>query len=206
MRVSHLVTALLAGSLGWAPSLAAQQQPGAPKGLEVVPSPGIRQGAWGNFGLGVGSETFSAPNLAVDPGWLARPTLDMRGGGTMNSHFRLGGELISWFNSEGTVSQTLGGFGLVGQIYPSPTLGFFLKGGGGYAWNAFSDNYYYYGYSISYDSGWLWTAGAGWEIPMNKKLNLVPTVDYYSFSFGGRSTQDYTEKLWNYSLAIQIHQ
>jgi len=206
MRVSRLVGPLLAAIIGGVPVVGAQQEANAPKGLEVVPNAGTRQGAWGNFGIGVGSETFSTSGMTVDPGWLARPTLDMRGGGTMSPHFRLGAELVSWFNSEGTVSQTLGGFGLVGQLYPSPTMGFFLKGGGGYAWNGFSDNYYYYGYPISYDSGWFWTAGAGWEIPMNRKLNLVPTVDYYEFGFGGRSTQDYTEKLWNYSLAIQIHQ
>lgn len=206
MRVSHLAVALLVAIVGGAPALAAQQEPQAPKGLEIVPNPGIRHGAWGNLGFGVGSETFTSPAVTVDPGWLARPTLDLRGGGTLSPHFRLGGELVTWFNSEGTVSQTLGGFALVGQLYPSPTMGFFLKGGGGYAWNGFSDNYYYYGYSISYDSGFLWTAGAGWEIPLNRKLNLVPTVDYYEFSFGGRTQQDYTEKLWNYSLALQIHQ
>lgn len=206
MRLSPLVTAVIGAIVAWAPSVAAQQEPQAPKGLEVVPDAGIRRGGWGNFGLGVGSETFSTSGMTVDPGWLARPTLDLRGGGTMSPHFRLGGELVTWFNSEGTVSQTLGGLALIGQIYPSPTMGFFLKGGGGYAWNGFSDNYYYYGYSISYDSGFMWTAGAGWEIPLNKKLNLVPTVDYNEFYFGGRSMQDYTEKLWNYSLAIQIHQ
>jgi hypothetical protein len=206
MPVRRLAAALLALILGVAPHAGAQQD-GAPKGLEVVPSAALRSGFWGNFGLGVGSETYSSSLVTVDPGWLARPTLDLRAGGTPNAYLRLGGELVDWYNSEGSVSQTLGGLAAVVQVYPSPTLGFFLKGGGGYAWNWFGNDYYCYycGGTIAYDAGWMWTAGGGWEIPVSRKMNIVPTVDYYGFSFGGRSTADYSEKLWNYSIAIQIH-
>lgn len=202
MRVYRVAALLLAAGIGAAPILSAQQE-GAPKGLAVVPPPSLRNGFWGSMGLGVGSETFSTPGMTADPGWLARPTFDLRVGGTPNEYLRLGGDLISWFNSEGGISQTLGGMAAVAQIYPSRTLGFFVKGGGGYAWNSFSDDYYYYYYNISYDSGWMWTAGAGWEIPVSKKLNLMPTVDYYSFDFGGRSTGDYNEQLWNFGLSIE---
>jgi len=186
-----------------APQAVAQKgQP--PEGLAIVPDHAPRQGFWGTFGLGVGSETFSAPSVSVDPGWLARPTIDMRIGGTPSQYLRLGGELISWFNSEGNVSQSLGGTLAVAQLYPSARHGFFLKGGGGYAWNSFSDNYYYYGYYLSYDSGFLWSAGAGWEIPVSRTLNIMPTVDYYRFDFGGRSTENYTEELWNFGISIQM--
>lgn len=204
MRVVRPTIPLLALLVATAAPLLAQQGEAPPRGLAIVPPPSLRSGFWASFGLGVGWETFDATGVA-DPGWLARPTIDMRIGGTPSANVRLGAEWISWFNSEMNVSQTLGGFAGIAQLYPSRSDGFFLKGGGGYAWNSFSDNYYYYGWGyITYDSGFLWTAGAGWELPVSRSLNIVPTVDYYSFDFGGRSTADYSEHLWNVGIALQI--
>ncbi len=208
MWVRRLALLILAAVLGPAPQAMAQDD-GAPKGLEVVNNPTRRSGFWGSLGFGVGSETFSVPDSAVQPGWLTSPTFNMRVGGTPNLHLRLGGELISWYNDAGGYSQTLGGLAGIGQIYPSTTQGFFLKGGGGYAWNSFGEDYYCswyscYEYGYSYDSGFMWTAGAGWEIPISRTLNIMPTVDYYEFYFGGRYTADYTERLWNFGLAIEI--
>jgi hypothetical protein len=204
MSVRRLAAVLLAIILGVAQPAVAQRH-GAPKGLEVVSDAATRSGFWGNLGIGYGTEKFSVDPAAADPGWLGRGTLDIRAGGTLDPHLRLGAELVSWFDEEGNISQTLGGLAAVAQLYPSPTLGFFLKGGGGYAWNWFQDNFSFYGRTISYDAGLVWTAGGGWEIPLSSKLHLVPTVDYYGFDFGGRFTPDNTERLWNYSVAIQIH-
>lgn len=209
MRVRRSATTLIAVLLVAVPALAAQQN-GAPRGLEVVSNPGRRSGFWGSIGLGVGSETFTVPDSVPPPGWLASPTFNMRIGGTPDVHLRLGGELISWYNSEGGFNQSLGGMAAIGQIYPSTTQGFFLKGGGGYAWNSFSEDsycsYYYYCYNYVYahDSGFMWTAGAGWEIPVSRKLNIMPTVDYYESYFGGRYTPSYTERLWNFGVSVQI--
>lgn len=203
-RIRPIIPLLALLSITSLPVLA-QEGEALPPGLAIVPPRSPRDGFWGNFGLGVGWETFSAPDAAIDPGWLARPTIDMRIGGTPNANLRLGAEFITWFNSEMNISQSLGGLAAVAQLYPSRTEGFFLKGGGGYAWNSFSDNYYYYGWGyITYDSGFLWTAGAGWELPVSKSLNIVPTVDYYGFDFGGRTTSDYSEQLWNVGIAIQF--
>lgn len=205
MRVIRLTTPLLALLAVTAAPLLAQNGEAPPRGLEIVPPHSPRDGFWANFGLGVGWETFSAPGATVDPGWLARPTIDMRVGGTPSGNVRLGAEFVSWFNSEMNISQSLGGLAGIVQLYPSRTAGFFLKGGGGYAWNSFSDNYYYYGWGyITYDAGFMWTAGAGWELPISKSLNIVPTVDCYAFDFGGRTTADYSEQLWNVGVAIQI--
>jgi hypothetical protein len=208
MPVRRLAAALLVSTLGVAPPLVAQD-PGAPKGLEIVTNPSRRSGFWGSVGLGVGSETFSVPDTVAQPGWLAAPTFNMRVGGTPDAHLRLGGELISWYNEDGGLTQSLGGMAGIAQIYPSTTQGFFLKGGGGYAWNSFGEDYYcayYYCYEsgYSYDSGFMWTAGAGWEIPVSRKLNIMPTVDYYEFYFGGRYTANYTERLWNFGVSVQI--
>lgn len=207
MRVSRLAAFLGLGLLGVAPQAAAQQD-GAPKGLEVVTPASRRSGLWGSIGLGVGSESFSVPDSIQGPGWLARPTFDARVGGTPDVHLRLGGEWFSWYNSEGGLNQSLGGLLGIAQIYPSTTQGFFLKGGGGYAWNSFTDDYYcswYYCYQVgySYDSGFMWSAGAGWEIPVSRKLNIMPTVDYYEFYFGGRYTANYTERVWNFGVSVQ---
>ena len=208
MSVRHLATALFALALGVAPQLVAQQD-GAPKGLEVVKNPTRRSGFWGSLGLGVGSETFTVPDSVPSPGWVAAPTFNTRVGGTPSVHFRAGAEFNSWYHSENGLNQSLGGLAAIGQIYPSVTQGFFLKGGGGYAWNSFGEDYYcayYYCYNsgYSYDSGFMWTAGAGWEIPVSSKLNIMPTVDYYEFYFGGRYTANYTERLWNFGVSVQV--
>lgn len=208
MRVSRLATMLAIAILGMATQLVAQQD-AAPKGLEIVSNPSRRSGFWGSIGLGVGSESFSVPDSVQGPGWLARPTLDTRVGGTPNVHLRLGGEFFNWYNSENGLNQTLGGILGIAQLYPSTTLGFFLKGGGGYAWNSFSEDYYcawYYCYQAgySYDSGFMWSAGAGWEIPVSASLNIMPTVDYYEYYFGGRYTTNYTERVWNFGVSLQV--
>jgi len=208
MRVRSVAVLLLAATVGMTAEAVAQEE-SAPKGLEVVKNPTRRSGFWGSLGFGVGSETFTVPDSAVQPGWLASPTFNLRVGGTPDVHLRLGGELISWYNESGGISQTLGGFAGIAQIYPSTTQGFFLKGGGGYAWNSFGEDYYCswyycYEYGYSYDSGFMWTAGAGWEIPISRKLNIMPTVDYYEFYFGGRYTADYTERLWNFGISIEV--
>ncbi len=207
MRVSRLATVLGLAMLGWITQAAAQES--APEGLEVVSNPTRRSGFWATLGLGVGSETFTVPDSMAAPGWLAAPTFNMRIGGTPSVHFRAGGEFISWYNSEGGLDQSLGGMAAIGQFYPSVTQGFFLKGGGGYAWNSFGEDfycswYYCYEYGYSYDSGFMWTAGAGWEIPVSRKLNIMPTVDYYEFYFGGRYTANYTEKLWNFGVSVGV--
>lgn len=208
MRVRRLAALIAVASLGAALQLPAQQ-PQAPRGLEVVKNPSRRSGFWGSLGFGVGSETFTVPDSLVKPGWETSPTFNLRVGGTPDIHLRLGGELISWYNSSGAYSQTLGGLAGIGQFYPSKTQGFFLKGGGGYAWNSFGDDYYCswyycYEYGYSYDSGFMWTAGGGWEIPISRALNIMPTVDYYEFYFGGRYTADYTERLWNFGISIEV--
>lgn len=209
MQDRRLLAVLLLLACGAVPSLAAQDAP-PPKGLEIVKNPTRRSGFWGSMGFGVGSETFSVPPGAPDPGWVASPTFNMRAGGTPDIHFRLGGELISWYNGSGEFNQSLGGLGAIAEVFPSTTVGFFLKGGGGFAWNSFSQDYYCYyyyycvGYGYNYDTGFMWTAGAGWEIPISRTLNIMPTVDYYEFYFGSRYTGDYTERLWNFGLSIEI--
>ena len=207
MRVSRLATVLGLAVLGAVPQAVAQEP--APEGLQVVTNPTRRSGWWGTIGLGVGSETFTVPDSMPSPGWLAAPTFNARFGGTPDVHFRAGGEFVTWSNSEGEFNQNLGGLAAIGQFYPSTTMGFFLKGGGGFAWNSFGEDYYCswyycYEYGYSYDSGFMWTAGAGWEIPVSRKLNIVPTVDYYEFYFGGRYTADYTEKLWNFGISVGV--
>jgi hypothetical protein len=203
MPKPRLAIVVLAAVLGVASQLVAQQEV-APKGLEVVPAAGLRNGFWAGVGLGVGYERFSTPALTIDPGWLARPTLNFRVGGTPNQHLRLGGETIFWFNNEGSISQSLGGVAAIAQLYPAATLGFFLKGGGGFGWNSYSDGYYPYQYTISYESGFMWSVGGGWEIPVSRKINIVPTVDYYGMTFGSRSSGDHTEEVWNFGVAVQI--
>ena len=194
---------VFAGALG-APVLSAQDS-GTPRGLTEVTTPrGGRQGGWANIGLGVGSETFDVNGDGIPQAdWLARPTLTLRGGGTVSPEFRLGAEGFLWFNSEGNVSQTLSALMAVGQFYPGASAPLFIKGGGGFGYNYFGDSYY--GYSYAGDFGFVWNVGAGIEIPVGRQVRLVPTVDYYRFAFDGRSYPNYDEEVVNFGLAIQFN-
>jgi hypothetical protein len=200
---SLLLLMPFAGGLGATALLA--QDDHTPRGLTEVTTPRDgRHGGWANIGLGVGQETFDINGDGIPQAdWLARPTLILRAGGTVSPEFRLGGEGFLWFNSEGNVSQTLSALMAVGQLYPGAGSPLFFKGGGGFGYNYFGDDYY--GYSYSGDFGFVWNVGAGIEIPVGRQVKLVPTVDYYKFSFDGRSYPNYNEEVVNFGLAIQFN-
>src|SRR5512146_1519052 len=61
-----------------------------------------RHGFWGSFGIGAGAEAVDLVNPDDGLGYsnnLTKPTVQLRLGGTVNPHLRLGGELSSWVNS-----------------------------------------------------------------------------------------------------------
>ena len=176
--------------------LAAQGRPG----LAEVGEPSLRRGFWMQLGLGAGREElkFEGDNLGYsDPLWA--PTINGRLGATLGPHFRLGGDLNVWVRPEGDYTETLGSVMPVLQVYPARTVGFHVRGGGGYAWSSVTDEIYRFTSTLG---GFGTVVGAGWEIPVSRKLFITPYVDWYQYWIQSRTIGDFTERIISFGVAL----
>ncbi|MHB1329002.1 MAG: outer membrane beta-barrel protein [Gemmatimonadales bacterium] len=146
--------------------------------VDITPS-SERRGFWLNLGLGAGTESSRLePETEYSEG-LTKPTFNLRLGGTVSPHLRLGGEIIGWADSrydselEGNIRSYLGGVFLVGQIYPIRTAGLFIKTGVGVTRSGEDVD----GPGDLHEDGFGWTVGAGYEVRLSRSLYLTPTID-----------------------------
>ena len=170
------------------------QQP--PPGLVEVKE-GTRKGFWFGLGLGAGGES----NDLAGPGYsdlFYQPTISLRAGGTVGSHLRLGGEVLSWFDEEGDAVASLSSALFVAQFYPLSSAGLYLKGGLGVGRNAIDFND---GFNVG-DTGFAGLLGAGYELRLGRRLYLNPVVDLVGHSYSGRLGSGYTERLVNFGLGV----
>ena len=196
MRFVQRLAVLLIGT-GAAASMAAAQ---APRGLTVVDEGG-RQGFWTAFGLGAGAESYDLRDGFGYSNTLTEPTVSLRLGGTINQHWRLGGEALVWFHDVPGGTESLSSFLLIGQWYPMTRAGFYLKAGAGLGRNGvdFSD-----GFGTA-DVGFAVLGGAGWELPLSRRFALVPAVDLAQHFYGGdRFNPGYRERLLQVGLGVQF--
>lgn len=185
---------LLSIVLGLHSSRVQAQQP--PPGLVEVKEGG-RRGFWLGLGVGAGGES----NDVAGPGYSTlfyQPTISLRAGGTVSSHLRLGGEILSWVDDQGHATATLSSALFIAQFYPLSNVGFYLKGGAGVARNAvdFDD-----GFGVG-DTGFAGLVGAGYELRLGRGIYLNPTVDLVGHSYGGRAGGGYSERLVNFGLGV----
>jgi Outer membrane protein beta-barrel domain len=105
------------------------------------------------------------------------------GGHSLGNRARIGLELNGWllqsFNNNNpavgeSVSNVLG----IVDAFPIRKTPVFLRAGGGLA---LYQNNRPGGFS---SSGWSWTAGVGYEIPLTENFGLAPMVDYAAGSLG----------------------
>jgi hypothetical protein len=171
----------------------------APPGLVEVREGG-RHGFWLGLGLGAGGESYDLRNGAGYSGVLYRPTVSLRMGGTVSQHLRLGGEVLSWINENGGVTESLSSGLFVAQYYPASGLGLYLKGGVGIGRNAvaFPD-----GFDVG-DTGFAGLLGAGYELRLGRRFYLNPVVDLVSHSYDDRSGGSYRERLVHFGLGVLI--
>ena len=175
-------------------SATAQQ---APKGLSEVREGG-RGGFWGSFSLGAGAESFDLRDGNGYSEELTRPTISFRAGGTVNQQLRLGGEILAWINEQNRTVESLTSFLFVGQLYPVPSTGLYLKGGAGVGRNAVDFDE---GGSIG-DTGFAGLLGAGWEIRVGRRWYINPAFDIVEHRYTGRGNERYRERLINFGLGV----
>ena len=169
------------------------QQP--PPGLVEVKE-GTRRGAWFGLGIGAGGESNDALGAGyTDP--FYKPTVSLRAGGTVGSHLRLGGEVLSWFDDQGDAVASLSSLLFVAQLYPFTSTGLYLKGGLGLGRNAIDFDG---GFDVG-DTGFAGLVGAGYELRLGRRLYLNPTLDLVGHSYSGR-VNGYTERLVNFGLGV----
>jgi hypothetical protein len=176
------------------PLTVSAQQP--PPGLVEVKEGG-RGGLWFGLGVGAGGRSDDAFGAGyTDP--FYKPTVSLRAGGTLGSHLRLGGELLSWFDDQGGAVASLSSLMFVAQLYPLSHAGLYFKGGLGIGRNAID---YDGGFDVG-DTGFAGLVGAGFELRLSRRLYLNPNVDLVGHSYSGRVGYRYNERLVNFGLGL----
>jgi len=169
----------------------------APRGLVEIRDRG-RHGFWGALGVGAGGEAFDLRDGAGYSGDLYRPTISVRLGGTPSQYVRLGGELQGWIDDQGDRTESLASILFIGQFYPAPATGLYLKGGLGLGRSEvdFDD-----GFGLG-DTGFAGLVGAGWEVRVGRRLYLNPAVDLIQHRYTGRGGDRYRERIVNFGIGV----
>ncbi len=213
MRRIAASLALLTVAAGLTSALNAQ---GRDRGLVELPGRPLRSGFYITGALGAGIEQCkfeTAPcgvldangNVLPDNGdtWrqsVTSPSWDLRMGGTPNSSVRLGGELFGWSADNGPTTESTVGLLANIQLYPSKRAGFYVKGGLGYGWSTvdFHDG------SKTTESGFMFNAGAGYEIPVARNVSIGPVVDYYQGAYPQIGQETLTERIIFVGLSVTL--
>ncbi len=164
MRVVHIVLAAGVVGLMNAP-LQAQE--------DLFP---LRSGLWGGFGIGGGYGEGAGE-------YQGGGAFNAQIGGTLNPKLAIGADLSTWaWKSNGlTVSaNTLSG---AVTFFPSPTGGFFLKGGVGFAATVNEVNQGG-GKDTQTDSGLGIVLGVGQDVRLGMALFLTPAFTFMSQRIG----------------------
>jgi hypothetical protein len=178
------------------PTNAYAQQP--PPGLIEVKE-GNRRGFWFGLGLGAGGES----NDFLGGGYsdhFYQPTISLKAGGTVGTHLRLGGEILSWINEEADAVESLSSAMFVAQVYPLRAAGLYLKGGLGLGRNAVD---FHDGFKVG-DTGFAGLVGAGYEIRLGRHVFLNPVVELVGHSYDSRAGGSYRERLVNFGLGVVV--
>jgi hypothetical protein len=167
------------------------------RGLVDVSPDHARHGFWLAVGLAAGGDSWRFSDEAEYTETLWKPTFSLALGGTVNPHFRLGGELKVWADEyfdeveQVEVTESLVGALLVGQFYPSRRLGLFLKGGVGVSRSGtdveFGDG--------TGETGFSTLLGAGYEARLGRNIFITPYVDLMQHRSSERNQPTLHERL-----------
>ena len=184
-----------------APEASAQRR----RGLIDVSHRHERHGAWINFGLGVGNESWKFSKV---PGGYSdgqdAPSFWLAAGGTVNPHLRIGGEINAWvyqYDDLGDdITESLASLMLTGQVFPVRDLGLFAKGGIGISRSATEIEF---GDGVG-ETGFGYLLGAGYEIRLARNFFLVPSINYVKHRSSRRDDPDGTlhERVWTVGVGL----
>ena len=197
MRRPMLILALLALAAGTVSPLAAQRRERDRGIVELAPE-AARGGFYIGAGLGAGRESYKYSDGLNYTDGLTKPTLSIRLGGTPNPSTRVGAEIFAWGSEVPEGTESFAAFLLSAQIYPMRDAGLYVKGGGGMARSGIDYN----NGSSSYETGFAWNVGAGYEIPLSRAVGLGPMVDFYQGTFTRRNEPTLTERVMN--IGVQV--
>jgi opacity protein-like surface antigen len=203
MQRTTMALTILALAGGAASTLSAQ---GRDPGLVEVAPPAMRSGMYITGGLGDGMDRYQYQDLSSYTDWLSSPAAVLRIGGTPNNSVRLGGELFGWWNSaydptlQENTTETFTAALLDVQFYPAARSGFYVKGGIG---RGRSGTSFEFEQSIG-KNAFVWSVGAGYDIPLSRSISIAPTIDFYQGAFNSRGvpTDSYTEQVLNIGASL----
>lgn len=197
MRRPLMILALLALAAGTVSPLAAQRRE-RDRGIVELGPEAARGGFYVGLGLGAGRESYKYSDGLDYTDGLTKPTISIRLGGTPNPTTRVGAEVFGWGSdvAEGTESFTA--VLLTAQIYPMRDAGLYVKGGGGMARSGIDYN----NGSSSYETGFAWNVGAGYDIALSHAVGLGPMVDFYKGTFTRRNEPTLSERVLN--IGVQV--
>ena len=134
-----------------------------------------RGGFWIGFGFGGGS-------LGIDDGTDRDTGVVgyLKLGGTISERFLLGVEGNVWLKDESGVAVTHNNFSAVAYFYPSPTNGFFLKGGLGSSRLLVEVS----GINTSETGGGA-VLGLGFDAPVGDNWSITPVLNFNYGAFDG---------------------
>jgi len=187
-------------------AVAALPAQGRDRGLIEMPSRGLRSGLYITGGIGDGLDSYKYSDLSKYTDWLSSPAAVLRIGGTPNQSVRVGGELFGWWNSaydaslQENTTETFTAALLDVQLYPARQSGFYVKGGVGIGRSGTS-------FEIEQSIGknaFVYSVGAGYDIPLSRNVSIAPTIDFYqgSFTHRGVPTDSYIERVLNIGASL----
>ena len=101
-------------------------------------------------------------------------------GGSGGRGLLVGAEATGRFKREGSVRETVWGFGVVARWFPNPRRRLYWKLGAGAQLYRIED-----GQDVLTANPFGVQVGIGWEHPLNRHLRLVPSATVHIASWGG---------------------
>jgi hypothetical protein len=154
--------------------------------------------------VGFGSEaiaTLGAPGPYTSS--RTRPTLGVGLGANINSMLRLGLDGFVWFNVTGDGAlETVSALMLGARVYPIPGDGLYFRAAGGIGryGQDLLDEGCDCSSAVVENYGLAYALGAGFEVPVGRRLSLGPMVEMVRFDVGG--PDGYRERVLNFGLSL----
>jgi hypothetical protein len=169
-----------------------------------------RHGFW----IGLGGGFGSADVTCDDCGSGKRESSGvgyLKLGGTLNEHWRLGGELNLWSKQKEGVTLNLYNASATLTLYPRASSGFFLKGGVGLSFVDTEFRQRRTTVTADLGQGLGLLAGAGYDLPISKNFSITPAVDYWygrpgELKFNGETlARNWRQNVIDVTVGITFH-